>query len=406
MRKVSNILNVVFSSVIQKSLPILIGIIVMNFYGEEGFIKFSLFLTGLIAFVVFISTGMVPALIKAITLSESDKQVVFNNYLSMACLAWLLISLVSISFSLCNLLPDRISELIPYLIVVSICVICILFSLAALQALGYTALAFRISVFNTLIVSFFVLISLMFQFEIFLIMYLISYVIMLFVSLWFLSKFEIFDIRLISISKATRSLLPTLKESGSVFIPNIIWMLGVFFFHSFVASTESTESEYSTFAIGYQWLTFIVFIPGALAPIVISYFSKAGGVRQVYCMSFLYIILGFIVTACFYFLDTQISTVYNIELTDRDVEILGLTLLSGCVAAGNAPLIQFLISKNHAIYITFASLSWLIIILISSFSTLFLNVLFESFFIAYLFSYFVLFFVVFLLDRKHVEITK
>lgn len=387
---INKALNVVFTSVIQKSLPILMGVFIMKYYGKSSFTEFSLFLTAIATIVVFVSTGMTPALIKSISKLKhtTERRRIFEKYLISAFFLWMIVSFVFLFASYVHILPELFDNISYNFLVVSMCMIIILFSLSVMQALGFTSTSLKVSVGNALMLitscGFFSYID----FYLFLNLYSVVFIFMAFNCLISLSKNDLFNFREIRVVSPFYLICDTVKTSSSVFIPNIIWMIAVFKFHIYVSSNDHTSLLYSSFAIGYQWLTFIVFIPGALAPLVISYFAKEGfGLKKAYFLSVIYLILGIVLCVFFYLFSGCISLLYSSEFSEKEIEIVLFVLLSGAIAGANAPLMQFLIGISRAYYIGVASILWSIISIIPQIRLNPFLDFYEVFFIAYLVSY-------------------
>jgi hypothetical protein len=388
------VINIIFTSVIQKSLPILMGIFVMNYYGKGAFSEFSLFLTAIASIVVFVSAGMVPALIKSIVkFSNIDEQrKSFESYLISAFILWAIVSFIFLLGGYFNVLPKMFDSMTYNFLIVSMSMIIILFSLSIMQALGFTATSLNVSVINALILTAGVGISSFIEFDYFLDLYTLIFIFMAVNCLITLSKNDLFILKKIKIMAPFKLVSETFKQSGTVFVPNIIWMLAVFQFHIYVSSNIHTSSFYASFAIGYQWLTFIVFIPGALAPLVISSFSTGSfGLKKAYLLSLTYFTFGVFLCSLFYIFNEYSSVIYGHTLSVKEVEIVLFVLLSGAIAGANAPLMQFLIGISKAYYIGVAAILWAGISVIPQLGLNITVEFHEIFFSAYLVSYFTLF---------------
>ncbi|MEZ9254114.1 hypothetical protein AB4139_12460 [Vibrio cyclitrophicus] len=387
---INKALNVILTSVIQKSLPILMGVFVMNYYGNLAFTQFSLFLTAIASIVVFVSTGMTPALIKSAAKFRyiSEQRRVFEEFLITSLILWIFVSVTFLSAGYFHFLPELFDNITYQFLIVSMCMIVILFSLSLMQTLGLTSTSLKVSIGNALMLIVSCGVASFIDFYFFLNLYTVTFVLMAVNCLINLARNDLFIFHKLCITNPFNLVCDTVKQSGSVFIPNIIWMLSVFYFHVYVSSNTHTTSLYSSFAIGYQWLTFIVFIPGALAPLVISYFSKEGlGFKKAYLLSITYLILGIFLCVIFYQFSGYFSLLYGYEFSEKEIDIVLFVLLSGAIAGANAPLIQFLIGISKAYYICVASLLWSIVSIIPQVSlNLFLD-FYEVFFIAYLVSY-------------------
>lgn len=257
----------------------------------------------------------------------------------------------------------------------------ILFTISILQALGHSKEALYISVINTCILASFILMALQNSFDSFFFYYISAYFFMVIVCFLFLKKNGFIRLSLQDISNPFQLIYENVREAGTIFLPNIVWMVGMFLFHMQIAKNSITSSNYSSFAIGYQWLTLIVFIPGALAPYVISSLVKNHMKKsQVIKLSLFYILIGGISTIFYLIFSLYIQKIYGYYFSAEQSNIVLMVLISASFAAGNAPLIQSLISEGRAFYIGFGAVSWLLFALfpvllnynISNFATFFL----------------------------------
>lgn len=390
------VFNIVFTSVVQKALPILMGIFVMNHYGTDAFSEFSLFLTSIASVVVFVSAGMVPALIKSISTSVtiSERRKVFESYLFSAFYLWVGISVIFLIGESVNFLPTVFEKITYSFLIVSMCMIIILFSLSVAQTLARTVASLYISIINMVILIVGIGVSYYIEFGGFLYFYTFLFILMAVNCLVVMSRNQLCKFTKVKFISPFQLIVGTVKESGSIFIPNIIWMLAIFQFHIFVASDVEVNEYYPSFAIGYQWLTLIVFIPGALAPFVISSFAnEKGGLKNAYFLSITYLGLGFFICVCFYIFNDYFSLLYGKGFSHKELDVIMFILMSGAIAGANAPLMQFLIGISKSIYTGIAAITWAVISILPRFDFGISFTFYEMFFYGYLCSYLSLVFI-------------
>lgn len=399
----SSVLNVLISSSVQKLMPILVGIYVMNRYGQSAYSEFSLFLTAVIAFIVLVSTGMVPALIKELAgvKTVTIQRKIIEGYLLSAVVMCSVVG-VFLAALLYSGIGSSLLKQGDYfgIVATAVSIVVVLFSLSALQTTGRAFQASSMSILNAFLMVLVLSILSFLEYGFFITVYSTAYLFVLVNSLRCLSKEGLFAFSTFNLRYPVKNLIKIYRHSSSIFLPNIIWMLGIFAYHSFVASSASSSADYPSFAIAYQWLTLMVFIPGALAPLVIARFSADSTAwRDVFLVSILYLSISLIFSILLVQFVGVLEWVYEFEFVGKQKRILTAILLSGVFAAANAPLIQYLISQSGGLKICLASAVWLVVSLIPQVFSEAEQLFAEIFFLAYFLSYCCLLVVSFLANK-------
>ena len=327
-------------------------------------------------------------MIKDIAASDKGKQnIVFQSYFVSAFFVWL------VGFVIVLLVKRtwwNDNEMISYSAFMALFMIMINFSISYLQTAKKSHLSLILSLCLILMLFLVCVLPAKYGFNYFLQFYIFSYAILSIFSFVFLKKQKMISLTNESYKNWFLK-WDTYKNSGVILIPNLVWMLGIFVFHWYVSNNENTKEAYVYFAIGYQLLTLLVFIPGVLSPIVVpAVVHDEISFLRIIGVSVFYLFCGLVFSTVFIIFTDIFISIYGIDIFGENKTILLSVLISGAVAAGNAPLIQYMVGKGFAIYVVFSSVLWVLVAVLPLFLLNVEQFFYILFLLAYLVSYLVL----------------
>lgn len=387
----------ILTAALQKVIPILIGIFIMRTFGSENYQKYSYLLVFLSLLTTLISAGMVPALIRRVA---STTQIIkrrehVHSFLISACFLWIISTIIALLLSRANFLPPFLQGNYAIFFLICFSVVGLLITsigISLLQSIGDTYKALNLSViYSTYILAVTLISWRNLNYAKFILLYLFGYIVTAFFTLMILKKSNLLVISEIKKLNFLSSLKGTLGETISIFLPNSLWMVGVFLFHSFLINTTKTKDYYVWFSMGYQWLTFIIFIPSVIAPLVIPLLLRSKNpFTTALKLSLFYLTSALAFSCLMIYFDIILNFFYQIELSKNSRIIILYVLIGGSFAAGNAPLLQYLFSVNKSLHILYAALAWVSISIMPRLIDNLTDYCNEIFLMSYLISYIVL----------------
>lgn len=394
-KRLSQAMLVLTSAGLQRATPIAMGVFILRFYGEESYKYYSYILIVISLSVVFISAGMIPTILRNVALNHQDvirqKEILQSSYF-FSFVLWVFVCVALLSLKLLGYFFENLSWFEILLLSISaLGVILVTLSSAFLQSMKELKLAIYPPTFFfiSLVFTSFIAFILRLPFTIYLCCFFVTYFIIGVSSLYFVYLKLILSYK--SLIQPKRNLLHFRKiyrESLGVFFYNLVWMLGIFQFHTYISHNESLSNSYEWFALGYQWFTLIIFIPGALAPLVIPYFAQGRKDEfPVIGLAILYAIFASFIFLLLSYNGLFLKLLYGLDvaLDNQGFDIYKNTLIAGIFAAFSAPLIQYLIGRNKLWVLWIAAISWLL----TSLSPQTQNDLSEYYSLFFLVSYFV-----------------
>ncbi|EGR9013197.1 hypothetical protein I8D63_002848 [Vibrio parahaemolyticus] len=386
MSKFESVL-VLLSSLIQKTVPLFFGLVVLKYFGSEYYSSFSYNIVFSVMFTVVITAGLAPSLIKDVLEEEEIKRsVVVEKYISVVLFSVVFVSLLS--FIIMTLLSESNMYEIFFMHILAIGVVVVSLLIPLSQSIGLANKVIKLSLFFFLLLFLFFVFSFSYEENLFIFLYSVSYLI--FGSLLILI---LINQRLItkniflqmSINVYCLNLNRIFRKVIWIFAPNAIWMLVIFVFHTVLKTNEDTMDTYQWFALGYQLFSIIVFLPNSMAPIIIRRFVQGKGfsIHDAIKISLFYIAIALVFIFVSYF-----SFVFIFPDVLIDIDIVLCTTLAGAFSAGVAPITQYLISRAKAYYLLPAVSLFSLIIFIVCFD--FLNYYYMGFLISYALTYIML----------------
>lgn len=357
MASISSAFKVTMSAASMKALPIIIGMIVLSTFGDVVFSEFSYFITSVSFVVVLISTGLVPSLIRELCKSsdKNERQFILEKYLRTSyTIGLIILFFLVISVELELYLISKLTETF----IVAFSIVTVVLCYSTLQAVGNINLSFLVCLLNSFIILFSVYLSSFYSVDVVYCFYVLSYLFLAIFNLVLMSNFGFLSKSLFDVKNLKRDFIYVYRSTFLIFFSNLIWMASIFLFHSLLIKNDSSKALYTSFAIAYQLFTLVVFVPGALAPLIISGLKNNLSIYSIFKLSFLYFMLGLGVALISFFFSGVLEFFYNYDFSERQLDIVLFTLISASFSAASAPFIQFLISIGKEYYIALAAIVW------------------------------------------------
>lgn len=385
-----------FASALQKATPLLIGYLILRFYGESNYANFAYSLIVAFSATAVISAGVAPSLIVDVLNSENKREVSLRYLKVILVTSAIVISILWVAYIKNYFQVDDFLFVIVLLygILLSSILSPLLYALEKARKVSASFFALNF----LLIVGIFCAKNAGYA------AYFKVYALLVFFNALYLLNLSLkyHDQACLDCNENHLRLSDFFliyKRVSGLFIPNAIWMASLFLFNTYVKENQHTASGYPWFAFGYQLFSFLVFIPNSLLPLFIKNFTsgtqdarrdlcKVLSVSLLYFTCSLFVVIFFICTH---------SIFPNIFPKDFNVYIFLMSALSGVFAAAIAPLSQWCTSIGKQIYIIIPACIW------ATVSFICLSVFFvgySSFLISYSVSYVVFVCLIFFISNN------
>ncbi len=345
-KNLGDVFFVLLPTLVQKSIPLLAGFFVLYRYGDNNYSDFSFLLISSITSTVIVTSGIIPTLIVDVLASQDESETIGKYF--RAVIFWSI--LVMIGLFLAN--NYNVVKIIDFtaLAVLSIGMIFCNLLTSVLHALDKSRVVNNLSLISLVYFICMLFLGLTISYDLFVDLYCLMYVVNLFfVFLVCINyKWLRFSANLFHIT------LPELKYVYGkvlwIFLPNALWMICIYFFNSSVKTSELYSHEYSWFALGYQFLSILVFIPNALMPLVLRKFSnlKRASLFSAIRLSFIYMFISAVFSL---FVSLSIYYVPDFWPISISKSVFVFTLSAGVFSAGIAPLSQWLITVKKPYFL-------------------------------------------------------
>lgn len=359
-----NSLLVVCAGMLQRALPLLLGMAVANFYGLQSLTQMTFFIVVINTLSIFVSAGLGPTLLA--TLPSFKGEIRAENDVIRSFLIFVLAMLLLVGCIVVPLFGMKygvLSAVAYYLGSMGLVFFGVV--IAVFQALGHYLRAMMSAatffIFITVIVALFVVSGL--DFSGFLLCiggaYLLSGLSLL-TYLLVVRKVSLFGE--VNFSK----IAGVVVSAGPIFIFNALWMVSVFVLNGLLIEDVSAQ-EYGAFSLGYQWFSVLVFIPGILAGVFIPHLKKLNSHEDARALalrlSIYYFGFALVSLLIFFAAFPVFEFVYGSEILARGKQIFYLVLGVGVLGCALAPIIQFNVSYGGGKALVIAAVLWSVIAL-------------------------------------------
>jgi O-antigen/teichoic acid export membrane protein len=385
-----NSLLVICAGILQRILPLLLGIVVANFYGLQSLTQITFFIVVINTLSIFVSAGLGPALLTTLPSFKGEMRAENDVIRSFLIFVFAMLLLVGcIIFPLFGVKYGVLSAVAYFLGGMGLVFFGVV--IAAFQALGHylkaAVCAATFFVLIVMIVAVFVFSGA--DFSGFLLWiggaYLFSGLGLL-VYLLVVRKISL--VGGVDLSKVAGVVV----TAGPIFIFNALWMVSVFVLNSQLIEDVSVQ-EYGAFSLGYQWFSVLVFIPGILAGVFIPHLkqmsSLEGAMALALRLSVYYFAFALVVFLAMFAAFPIFEYVYGTEILANGKRLFYLVLGVGVLGCALAPLIQFNVSYGSGWELVIAAVLWSVIVLSIYYggrTTAFaVTGLFSAYFIVYLY---------------------
>lgn len=359
-----NSLLVVCAGMLQRALPLLLGIVVANFYGLQSLTQMTFFIVVINTLSIFVSAGLGPALLATLPSFKGEIRAendVIRSFLIFVFTMLLLVGCIVVP--LFGVKYGVLSAVAYYLGGMGLVFFGVV--IAAFQALGHylkaAVSAATFFVFIAVIVALFVFSDS--DFSGFLLCiggaYLLSGLSLL---AYLITVRKISLVGGVNFSKVAGVVV----SAGPIFIFNALWMVSVFVLNGQLIEDVSAQ-EYGAFSLGYQWFSVLVFIPGILAGVFIPHLKQMSSHEDARVLalrlSIYYFGFALVVLLALFAAFPVFEYVYGSEILANGKQIFYLVLGVGVLGCALAPVIQFNVSYGGGRALVIAAVLWSVIVL-------------------------------------------
>lgn len=151
------------------------------------------------------------------------------------------------------------------------------------------------------------------------------------------------------------------KEIAPVFVPNVFWMLMLFWFSKRIAVAQSDQADFAWYVVGLQIFSVMSFIPSSIAPLLtlrMSANNQGGAYAAATRLAFGIIAVGVgLLIAILAFASIVPDSL--ISVTQQNIWLP--MIAAGCIAATFAPLNAYLVAQRGEYWILAGALCWTVV---------------------------------------------